>query len=397
MLSLASGIKKDTSVFQADYLSAKNDIAESLDGAGILVIGGAGSIGQNVVKELLRFKPRRLHVVDISENNLAELVRDIRSSQDCRNIELSFLAIDVGSQEFQAYLNHQTSFEFLFNLSALKHVRSEKDPFTLMRLLQTNVINTRIMMNAALEKNCRRFFSVSTDKASAPINMMGASKRFMEYLMYSRSQSLPSSSARFANVAFSDGSLLHSFENRFKKKQAIVAPNDVQRYFIDGVEAAQLCLLSTLTAENTEILFPKQSSFKEAYSFSQLAETFLAEKGFTPDICTSEEEAREKANALGTTSNYWPVLFTESNTSGEKAIEIFYSAQENIDSDRYQSIGVIKSYPNFAIENVESSLDAIERYRQAGVWDKDSLVDLVFKAVPEFNHHDCGYYLDEKM
>lgn len=250
-------IGRDRPLFDAEVSQHEQQLSAMVAGGRFLVIGGAGSIGQAVTREIFKRNPRMLHVVDISENNMVELVRDIRSTLGYIKGDFATFAIDCGSREFEALMHASGGYDYVLNLSALKHVRSEKDPFTLMRLIEVNVLNTVKTIELAREHGARKYFCVSTDKAANPVNMMGASKRIMEMFLMRASEALPLSTARFANVAFSDGSLLHGFNQRFAKRQPISAPNDVRRYFVTPQESGELCLMSCLLGANRDIFFPR--------------------------------------------------------------------------------------------------------------------------------------------
>ncbi len=265
-----------------DIEDHKKELDSIVSTSRFLVIGGAGSIGQAVVKEIFKRNPLKLHVVDISENNLVELVRDLRSSFGYIDGDFKTFAIDCGSLEFEVMFNQEDGFDYVLNLSALKHVRSEKDPFTLMRMIETNIINTIKTLDLAISKGVKKYFCVSTDKAANPVNMMGASKRIMEMFLIEKGKEIPISTARFANVAFSDGSLLHGFNQRISKRQPIAAPNDVKRYFVTPEEAGQLCLISTLLGENRDIVFPKLSEELNLITFSSIAENYLKARKYQP-------------------------------------------------------------------------------------------------------------------
>ena len=249
-------IGRTAPLFEKDISNRNNELAELVSESRFLVIGGAGSIGQAVTREIFKRNPLALHVVDISENNMVELVRDIRSTLGYIDGDFRTFAIDCGSVEYQALMNSTANYDYVLNLSALKHVRSEKDPFTLMRLIEVNILNTIKTVQMARKQGARKYFCVSTDKAANPVNMMGASKRIMEMFLMRESELLAISTARFANVAFSDGSLLHGFNQRFAKRQPISAPNDVRRYFVTPQESGELCLMSCLLGENRDIFFP---------------------------------------------------------------------------------------------------------------------------------------------
>ena len=285
-------IGRDRELFGADIAAHEERLSELVASSRFLVIGGAGSIGQAVAREVFKRSPRALHVVDISENNLVELVRDIRSTLGYIDGDFRTFALDCGSREFEALMAAGGGYDYVLNLSAMKHVRSEKDPFTLMRLIEVNILNTIATVAQARERGASKYFCVSTDKAANPVNMMGASKRIMEMFLMRESQSLPISTARFANVAFSDGSLLHGFNQRFAKKQPIAAPNDVRRYFVTPKESGELCLSSCLLGENRDIFFPKLSEALHLTRFSDIAVRYLENLGYEPYECESEDEAR---------------------------------------------------------------------------------------------------------
>ena len=291
-------IGRDKELFEEDILIHEKELSEIVSSSRFLVIGGAGSIGQAVTKEIFKRNPQKLHVVDISENNLVELVRDIRSSFGYINGDFQTFALDAGSVEYDTFWNVDGKFDFVLNLSALKHVRSEKDPFTLMRMIDVNIFNTDKTIQQSIEKEVKKYFCVSTDKAANPANLMGASKRIMEMFLMKRSKQIEISTARFANVAFSDGSLLHGFNQRIQKQQPIVAPNDVKRYFVIPKESGELCLMSTIFGENRDIFFPKLSEKLHLITFSEIAVRYLNEIGYEPYLCENEEEARRRVTEL---------------------------------------------------------------------------------------------------
>ena len=246
VLNILDLIGREKALFSQDIEKCKNDLENIVSSSTFLVIGGAGSIGQAVTKEIFKRNPKKLHVVDISENNMVELVRDLRSSIGYINGDFQTFALDIGSIEYDAFIENDGQFDYVLNLSALKHVRSEKDPFTLMRMINVNIFNTDKTIQQSIQKGTKKYFCVSTDKAANPVNMMGASKRIMEMFLMRRSEDISISTARFANVAFSDGSLLHGFNQRIQKRQPIVAPNDIKRYFVTPQESGELCLMSCI-------------------------------------------------------------------------------------------------------------------------------------------------------
>ncbi len=393
---ILSLIGRERDIFESDVLRFDKLLREEVSKSKFLVIGGAGSIGQAVVKEIFKREPKKLHVVDISENNLAELVRDIRSSLGYINGEFKTFAIDVGSFEYDAFFKSDGEYDYILNLSAIKHVRSEKDPFTLMRMVEVNILNTEKTLIQSIKSGSKKYFCVSTDKATNPVNMMGASKRIMELFLMRRSLEIPVSTARFANVAFSDGSLLYSFNRRLEKRQPIVAPKDVKRYFITPKESGELCLMSAILGENRDIFFPKLNRELHLLTFSELALRYLRMRGFEPYICESEQEAREKAKSLPD-RNLWPCYFFISDTTGEKDIEEFYNNNDILDLDRFNGIAVIKNEPSFDNSKLEYFLKKINELKNSLFWTKKDLIELFEFMVPEFNHLERGRYLDDKM
>jgi len=379
----------DLNVFNAQLVNA-------VEKSKFLVLGGAGSIGQAVVKEIFKRNPLKLHVVDISENNLVELVRDVRSSLGYINGDFSTFALDIGSWQYDAFIAADGQYDYVFNLSALKHVRSEKDPYTLMRMIDVNIINTVKTIRQSSKNNSHKYFAVSTDKAANPVNMMGASKRIMEMFLMRESTKIPVSTARFANVAFSDGSLLHGFNQRIQKRQPIVAPNDVKRYFVTPEEAGQLCLFSCILGENRDIFFPKLSESLHLITFSEIAVLYLKELGFEPYICSSEEEARQKINEV-IDKGQWPCFFTPSDTTGEKDFEEFYTDNERLDFEKFNSLGIVKSELNFDEALLNHFENKIQEYRNGGIWNKEEIVSLFHLLLPIFDHKEVGKYLDSKM
>ncbi len=393
-------IGRDRPLFEADIEAREEELGQLVRGSRFLVIGGAGSIGQAVSREIFRRKPRLLHVVDISENNLVELVRDIRSSLGYIEGEFATFAIDAGSAIFDAFMQSGPGYDYVLNLSALKHVRSEKDPWTLMRMIDVNVFNTDKTMLQAKARGARKYFCVSTDKAANPVNMMGASKRVMELFLMRRSFEMPVSTARFANVAFSDGSLPYGFSRRMEKEQPLAAPNDVRRYFVTPRDSGELCLMSCLLGGNRELFFPKLIGEKDLITFSEIATRFLRRLGYEAVECASEDEARARVAELKPLKK-WPVYFFPSDTTGEKDSEEFYTAGETVDLDRFVSLGVIqndaplKDGPAQAV--VETFESRIKALRDRGSWSRAELVDLFKTTLPELRHLETGKFLDGKM
>jgi len=389
-------IGRDEPLFDADVQRLQGELSALVAGARFLVIGGAGSIGQAVTREIFKRKPKVLHVVDISENNMVELVRDIRSTLGYIEGDFRTFAIDCGSRELEAMVAAEGPYDYVLNLSALKHVRSEKDPFTLMRMVEVNVFNTVKTLDMARQMGAKKYFCVSTDKAANPVNMMGASKRIMEMFLMRESLTQPISMARFANVAFSDGSLLHGFNQRFAKRQPISAPNDVRRYFVTPQESGELCLLSCLLGENRDIFFPKLSEKLHLITFSEIAVRYLRQLGFEPHECESEDEARDRAEEL-IANKQWPCYFFKSDTTGEKDFEEFFTDREDLDMGRFESVGVIRNQPVFDAKKLDYFADGIAVIRGKATWEKAEIVELFFELLPEFAHKETGKYLDQRM
>jgi FlaA1/EpsC-like NDP-sugar epimerase len=393
MLSL---IGREKALFLNDIENHNYELKSIVSNSSFLVLGGAGSIGQAVTKEIFKRNPKKLHVVDISENNMVELVRDIRSSFGYIKGDFQTFALDIGSIEYDAFIKADGQYDYVLNLSALKHVRSEKDPYTLMRMIDVNVFNTEKTMKQSAEKGSKKYFCVSTDKAANPVNMMGASKRIMEMFLMRRSADIVISTARFANVAFSDGSLLHGFNQRIQKRQPIVAPRDIKRYFVTPQESGELCLMSCIFGENRDIFFPKLSEALHLITFADIAVKYLENLGYEPYLCTTEDEARELADSLPQQGK-WPCLFTDSDTTGEKDFEEFFTDNETLDMGRFENLGVIKNEALFDPDLVAEFEQTIIKLKTDQVWTKDEIVKLFFKMIPAFGHKETGKYLDSKM
>lgn len=389
-------IGRESELFQIDINRYESKLKEEIGRSKFLVIGGAGSIGQAVTKEIFKRNPVKLHVVDISENNMVELVRDIRSSFGYIDGDFQTFALDIGSIEYDVFIENDGDYDYVLNLSALKHVRSEKDPFTLMRMIDVNVFNTEKTINQSIAKGTKKYFCVSTDKAANPVNMMGASKRIMEMFLMRKSEQINISTARFANVAFSDGSLLHGFNQRIQKLQPIVAPNDIKRYFVIPKESGELCLMSCIFGENRDVFFPKLSEDLHLITFADIAVKYLNELGYEPYLCKDEEEARELIKTLPQEKK-WPCLFTSSDTTGEKDFEEFFTNEEVLDMDRFDNLGIIKNELNYQNDKLELFSNKISELRAGRKWSKDDIVELFHKMIPDFGHKETGKYLDAKM
>ena len=337
-----------------------------------------------------------MHVIDISENNLVELVRQLRSSIGYIDGDFRSFVMDCGSEEYSALIRQNEKYDYILNLSALKHVRSEKDPFSLMRMIRVNICNTIMSLNLAKDTEVKKYFCVSTDKAANPVNMMGASKRIMEMFLVRESSGIDISTARFANVAFSDGSLLHGFTQRFMHQQPISAPTDVRRYFVTPRESGELCLLSTLLAQDGEIFFPKLSHEFKLTKFSDIAMRFLESHGYEPVMCESEHEARSSIRDL-VPKKQWPVYFFTSDTTGEKDFEEFYTKDEALDFNRFDAIGVVKNELQYSDDLLTNFENKINNWISNGDYDRAKIIELFNKTIENFNHKETGKFLDNRM
>ena len=389
-------IGRSKSIFETDLENSCETLSELVQNSRFLVVGGAGTIGQAVCLEIFKRSPKALHVVDISENNLVELVREIRSTFENQQGDLRTFAIDCASEEFEFFFQTEGPYDYVLNLSALKHVRSEKDPYTLMRMLRVNVLNALTLLHLCQKSNVKKYFSVSTDKAANSANLMGASKRLMELFMMNESDSQVVSLARFANVAFSDGSLLYGFERRFIKKQPISAPQDIQRYFMSPKEAGELCLLSCLLGGNRDIFFPMEKKSLKLVKFSEIAERYLKMQGFKPFHCGSEEEARRSASDL-INKGLWPCYFFDSDTSGEKQYEEFYSDRDNINFCKFKNIGIVENKIYDEDNLLKEFQKKLNKLIGSKSWEKSDIMKLLTDIVSDFYHVEKNKNLDERM
>ena len=392
-----SVIGRNGPMFDFDMSNNEALINATLLGCRILVVGAAGSIGKAVSREIFVRGPKTLHLVDISENNLVELVREIRSTDGYKTDDFRTFCVDVNSVEFDALIESEDPYDIIFNLSAMKHVRSERDPFTLMRMVQTNILNSIKLQNICSRTKNTKYFCVSSDKAANPVNLMGLTKRIMEIFAFDNLDMCDVSMARFANVAFSDGSLLHGFTQRVQSKHPITAPYDIKRYFITPKEAGELCLIAAITGHNGEIFFPSKEAELNAISFSDIAERYLRSIGYEPYICATEDEARQYFPAGKQDGLKYPCYFFSSDTTGEKPLEEFYSSTEELDVTRFKSIGVVK--PTFSIQpsKLNEFLLAIEKIRSKGSWSKVDILRALEALMPGSTYVDNGKYLDGKM
>lgn len=397
MLANLEILGRKNALFIDDIADNNTSMCEILANSRVLIVGGAGSIGAAVTKEIFKRSPKCLHVIDISENNLVALVRDIRSSLGYMTDNFLTFCLDIGSEEFDAFMRSQAKYDYILNLSALKHVRSEKDPFSLMRMLETNIFNSVKLHKYGKLQSSEKYFCVSSDKAANPENLMGATKRIMELFAFSQADCCPVSMARFANVAFSDGSLLHGFKERLLLQQPISAPKDIKRYFITPQEAGQLCLLSCLKSGNGEILFPSSVEEINPITFSEIAVNFLRSNSLEPYLCDTEEEARAFLKSKSKRNGYYPCYFFDSDTTGEKSIEEFFTGEENIDLTRFQQIGVVRPDLLTNQDQLEFFKARIHELKNKGSWNKQHIVHAITNLLPSMNYYDNGKYLDGKM
>lgn len=390
-------IKRDTSLFEEDIKANRDVLSQKIEGKSVLVIGGAGSIGSSFVKAVLPFKPKTMIVVDINENGLAELTRDLRSMRGMFVPEDYIpYPMDFASAVFEKMFRSRGGFDIVANFSAHKHVRSEKDIYSIEAMLQNNVLHAKKLLDLLAEFPPEEYFCVSTDKAANPVNIMGASKRVMEDVIFSYSDKFPVKTARFANVAFSNGSLPAGFLARISKLQPLSAPYDVRRYFVSLEESGQICMLACMLGSNREIFFPKLGD-EQMMTFDVIAEKLLQEHGFEVLKCNSDDEAIEKAAELKSGSRLYPVHFSMSDTSGEKPYEEFFTDKETIDMDRFRSLGVVmgKAAPKRQrIEKLYSDLTYVFSGDNAS---KSAVVRLLEAYLPEFKHIEAGKSLDSKM
>jgi UDP-N-acetylglucosamine 4,6-dehydratase len=361
-----------------------------------LVLGGAGSIGQAVVREIFKRNPKSIHILDISENNLVELTRDIRSSFGYIDGDFKTAVVDIGSEVFPYYIAKHGPFDYVLNFTAMKHVRSEKDMFSLARLIKSNIFNTIKSCELAIQHGAKKYFCVSTDKASNPVNLMGASKRIMELYLARYANKISISTARFANVAFSDGSLPTSFKNRLEKYQPLVAPNDIERYFVSHEEAGELCLLSCILGNSLEIFFPKLDPLLTKKRFDQIAVDFLKTKNLVPYLCKDEVDARLSMKAVDLTQS-WPCLFTESDTTGEKSLEEFYTNDDVLNIEQFDGVGIINCKTDFDVNLLSWFENKYQEELNVVGLPKEEVVRDFMKLMPNFIHQEKSKSLEEKM
>jgi FlaA1/EpsC-like NDP-sugar epimerase len=401
--------RREKSLLLEDFSKYNSALTSRITNKRVLVIGGAGTIGSSYIKAILNFLIAKLVVVDINENGLTELVRDLRSSTDY-NIPDDFITypVNFGDSVFEKIFKEHGPFEIVANFAAHKHVRSEKDIFSIEAMIENNVLRARKLLDLLLEFPPEHFFCVSTDKAANPVNIMGASKKLMEELIMAYSDRLPIKTARFANVAFSNGSLPLGFLERLNKLQPWSCPLGIRRFFVSPQESGELCLIASIMGESGDIFFPKLDEEKDMIPFDQIALDLMKVLNLTPDICQSEEEAKQKALLLkdlslrgrDTTTKQtvaYPVYFFGSDTSGEKAFEEFYTEKEILDNDSFINLGVVKNSRKRSIQEIDAIFNQTRNLFDSGNVTKDTIVDVLKEYLPNFEHIETGKGLDSKM
>ena len=390
-------IKREKSMFLGDIHSFEPDLTQKIAGKSALVIGGAGSIGSSFIRAILPFRPASLVVVDTNENALAELTRDLRSTKGMYvPDEYITYPMDFASDVFRKMFVKHGGFDIVANFSAHKHVRSEKDIYSVEALLQNNVLHAKLLLDLLAEYPPEEYFCVSTDKAANPVNIMGASKRIMEDVIFSYSDRFPVKTARFANVAFSNGSLPAGFLARIQKLQPLSAPSDVRRFFVSPEESGQICMLSCILGSNREIFFPKLET-AQMMTFDKIGTELLKAHGYEVLQCGSDEEAIEKAEDLKRGSKKYPVHYAKSDTSGEKAYEEFVTDTETADMERFKALGVITGKPKPSREKVQVLFDTLNAAFNRDNVTKEEIVSILKDYLPNFEHIETGKSLDSKM
>jgi FlaA1/EpsC-like NDP-sugar epimerase len=390
--------KRKESLLQPDLEKYSNDLGKHINGKKVLVIGGAGTIGSSYIKAILKFNVSRLVVVDINENGLTELVRDLRSATEY-NIPGDFITypMNFGDRVFMKMFRSLAPFDIVANFAAHKHVRSEKDVFSIEAMIENNVLRARKLLDLLLEFPPEHFFCVSTDKAANPANIMGASKKLMEELIMAYSTRLPITTARFANVAFSNGSLPLGFIERLNKRQPWSCPTGIRRFFVSPQESGELCMIASVLGDSGDIIFPKLDEEHDMISFDAIATDLLKYLGLKADICKTEEEARRKALQLNESSTAYPVYFFETDTSGEKPYEEFFTEKEVIDNDRFINLGVIKNSLKRDFREIDEIFERLSTLFDSKNVTKAEVVEILKRWLPDFDHIEKGRGLDSKM
>lgn len=388
--------KREESLFKKDIETNKEILSKKIKGKSVLVIGGAGTIGSSYIKALLQFKPGKLYVVDTNENGLTELTRTLRSDaamfvpEDYKTYPMSF-----GDPVFKKMFLAEGPFHIVANFAAHKHVRSEKDKYSIEAMIDNNVFKAKEFLDLLVTRKPEHFFCVSTDKAANPVNVMGASKKLMEEVIMAYSNELQITTARFANVAFSNGSLLAGYIERLLQNQPISCPSDVQRFFVSPEESGQICMLACMLGTSADIFFPKLAENEMAF-FKDITIDFFKASNRPIVECKSEEEAKQKALNLKEGDPY-PVYFFDTDTSGEKLYEEFYTDTDIVDQETYTSLGVIKNARKLSKEEINKTILGLKNLMDSGDYDKEAIVELLKQHLPDFEHIETGKSLDQKM
>ena len=388
---------RPVSMFTADIEANKGQLTQEIKGKKVCVIGGAGSIGSSFIKAVLRFEPKSVVVVDLNENGLAELVRDVRSTEGLYvPDEFRSYTLNFADPIFERIFREEKGFDIVANFSAHKHVRSEKDRYSVQALIENNDIKAKKLMDLLTIYPPKHFFCVSTDKAANPVNIMGASKRIMEDLVMAYNKYFKVTTARFANVAFSNGSLPDGWLHRLQKKQPLAAPSDVKRYFVSPEESGQICMLACILGKGGEVFFPKLG-VNQMLTFSSICDEFVKSEGFAKKECANDAEAKHYANEMGYDSDTYPVVYFKSDTTGEKAYEEFYVPGEKINMDRFQALGVVEETTRRPMEEVDTFFERLEALFQREDYTKAQVVEAIKEFIPNFQHEEKGKNLDQKM
>lgn len=388
---------REKSFFQDDLLRYENQLRSKIEGKSALVIGGGGTIGSSFIRAMLKFNPAKLYVVDLSENYLTELTRDLRSTLGMKvPDEYKTYPISFSDPVFDKILQDAGPFDIVANFAAHKHVRSEKDQFSVIALLENNIIKAEQLLSKLAASPPEHFFCVSTDKAANPVNIMGASKKIMEEVIMAYAGRFPVSTARFANVAFSNGSLLAGYLERMMKHQPLSCPSDIRRFFVSPEESGQICLMACILGKTGEIFFPKLDE-EQMMNFKDITIEFLRQQGLETRICASEEEARYEASIMQANSISYPVYFFESDTSGEKTYEEFYTEGEELDLKTFSSLGIIKNAPRRSMDEIRNMVGELKRVIQTPGLTKADIVKVMTSFLPGFHHIETGKNLDQKM
>ena len=388
--------KREKSFFSNDIVNNKEKLIKEIKGKSILVIGGAGTIGSSYVKAALSYNPSELIVVDTNENGLTELTRTLRSDSNIIVPE-SYLTypMSFNSKVFYKMFESHGPFDIVANFAAHKHVRSEKDCFSIEAMIENNVLDAKRFLDYLKLNPPSHFFCVSTDKAANPVNVMGASKKLMENVIMSYSQHLKITTARFANVAFSNGSLLYGYIERLLQRQPISCPSDVKRFFLSPKESGEICLLTCILGNSGDIFFPKLNE-NQLVDFKSITEAFFNYLNKDIQTCKSEIEAKETASKMRLNSAY-PVYFFKTDTSGEKLYEEFYTSKDEVNFNLYESIGVITNSLKLSISDMENTIKELENLFKREILNKEDIIKIMNKTIPNFNHIETGRSLDQKM